>query len=202
MPNQHFLPAILQEPALYLGGAGRIPPYQVPRAYRPWLLDPGSLTQRLIRVSQGQFRVQVQRQGHHPATVQERAALQLAGRAWPFLREVLLLCHGEPWVFARTLIPCDSLRGPARALTWLGSKPLGAVLFNHPAVRRGPIAVCRVTGEGVSDRQAPSPGLWGRQSLFYLYAKPLLVSEYFLEGCPMYQQSTANAAGHQAEETL
>ena len=202
MANQHFLPSILQDQALYLGGGGRIPPYRVPRPYQPWLLDRGSLTRRLIQASAGDFAVKLLRQGHQRATDHEREALQLEQRSWPFLREVALLCQRQPWVFARTVIPTETLQGPARALTRLGSKPLGAVLFNHPAVRRGPIAVCRVTGEGVSDRQAPSPGLWGRQSLFYLYAKPLLVSEYFLEGCPMYQQSTANAAGHQAEETL
>ena len=36
------------------------------------------------------------------------------------VREVELLCGETPWVFARTLIPATSLRGPARRLAMLG----------------------------------------------------------------------------------
>lgn len=186
MANQHFLPSILQDQALYLGGGGGNPPYRVPRRYRPWLLDRGSLTRRLIQASDGQFRVKLLRQGHQPATDLERDALQLEQRSWPFLREVALLCHEQPWVFARTVIPAETLQGPARALTRLGTKPLGAVLFNDPNVRRGPIAVYRLDAARVSQDFASDGIIWGRQSVFYLYGKPLLVSEYFLHECPMY----------------
>lgn len=189
MANQHFLPSILQDQALYLGGGGRIPPYRVPRPYRPWLLDRGSLTQRLIRASNGDFRVHLLRQGHQQATDHEREALAQEQRSWPFLREVALLCHDQPWVFARTLIPADTLQGPAKALTRLGTKPLGAVLFNHPNVRRGPISVYRLDAKRVSADFADQGIIWGRQSLFYLYDKPLLVSEYFLHACPMYMET-------------
>ncbi|MCP5017600.1 MAG: chorismate lyase [Ketobacter sp.] len=186
MPNQHFLPSILQDQALYLGSGGSNPPYRVPRPYRTWLLDRGSLTRRLIHASDGAFRVKLLRQGHQMATDHEREALQLQQRSWPFLREVALLCHEQPWVFARTVIPVETLQGPARALTRLGSKPLGAVLFNHPHVRRGPIAVYRLDAARVSQDFAGQGSIWGRQSVFYLYDKPLLVSEYFLHDCPMY----------------
>lgn len=189
MANQHFLPAILQDQALYLGGGGCIPPYRIPRAYQPWLLDRGSLTQRLIQASDGDFRVRLLRQGHQHATDHEREALGLKERSWPFLREVALLCQHQPWVFARTVIPSETLQGPARALTRLGSKPLGAVLFNHPHVRRGPIAVYRLDAARVSQDFAGQGIIWGRQSVFYLYDKPLLVSEYFLHACPMYANS-------------
>src|SRR5690606_9493092 len=127
----------------------------VPRPYRHWLLDPGSLTKRLIRASGGQFRVQVLRQGFLPASPHERHELALGQREWPFVREVALLCHGTPWVFARTLIPSATLKGPARALTHLGTKPLGAVLFNDPQVRRGPIAVSRLKAVQLGTALAP-----------------------------------------------
>ncbi|MGB3620783.1 MAG: chorismate lyase [Ketobacter sp.] len=186
MTSQHFLPAILHDQTLYQGGGGRVPPYQIPRSYRDWLLDPDSLTQRLIRESGGEFRVELLRQGHLSTTAQERDALALGLRTWPFLREVTLRCHDQPWVFARTVIPTATLMGPARALTHLGTKPLGAVLFNHPHVRRGPISVYRLNASRLSTVFAHQGLLWGRQSLFYLYDKPLLVSEYFLQRCPMY----------------
>ena len=84
----------------------------------------------------------------------------------------------------------ETLSGPARALTHLGTKPLGAVLFNHPGVRRGPISVCLI-----------ERGIWGRQSVFFLYNKPLLVSEYFLEDCPMYQLDTQLLDNHLRDGT-
>lgn len=191
---QPFLPPILQDPARFRSGHGSVPPYRIPRPFRSWLLDPGSLTQRLIRESAGQFRVQVLRQGLLPTRIQERHELGLGQREWPFVREVLLLCHDTPWVFARTLIPATTLQGPARALTRLGSKPLGAVLFNDPRVRRGPIAVSHLR-PGELDPAEPAD-LWGRRSAFFLAGQPLLVSEYFLRACPMYA-----AAGRTIRDT-
>lgn len=184
--THYFLPSVLQDQALYLSGCGCVAPYRIPRAYRSWLLDSGSLTKRLIQASDNQFEVKLLRQGHHQATPQEREALKLEQRNWPFLREVSLVCQQQPWVFARTVIPADTLRGPARALTHLGTKPLGAVLFNHPGVRRGPIAVYKVDAGRVSNTFSQQGLIWGRQSVFYLFNKPLLVSEYFLHDCPMY----------------
>ncbi len=188
--SQPFLPSILHDPTLYRGGHGSVPPYRVPRAYRDWLLDAGSLTRRLIRESHGHFRVQVLRQGFLPAFALERQELGLGQREWPFVREVALLCHDTPWVFARTLIPAATLQGPARALTRLGSKPLGAVLFNDPQVRRGPIAVSRLRAGQLGAPWAAEGEIWGRRSQFFLSGLPLLVSEYFLQACPMYQASS------------
>lgn len=132
--------------------------------------------------------MQLLRQGHCATTHHERLALNLGERSWPFLREVNLRCYGQPWVFARTLIPISTLKGPARALTRLGSKPLGAVLFNHPHVRRGPIAVYRLNAPQISPSCSGEGFIWGRQSIFFLYQQPLLVSEYFLPACPIYNQ--------------
>lgn len=192
--SQHFLPSILHDPTRYRGGHGSVPPYRVPRPYRDWLLDPGSLTRRLIRESGGHFRVQVLRQGFLPAHAVERHELGLAPREWPFVREVALLCHDTPWVFARTLIPAITLQGPARALTHLGSKPLGAVLFNDPLVRRGPIAVSRLAAAQLGQPWAEEGEIWGRRSCFYLADLPLLVSEYFLHACPMYRCAVPSPA--------
>ncbi|HVK99710.1 MAG TPA: chorismate lyase [Dongiaceae bacterium] len=187
--SQPFLPSILHEPALYRGGRGSLPPFRIPRAYRSWLLDPGSLTRRLIRESDGHFRVQVLRQGFLSAYPEERRQLGLELGEWPFVREVALRCHDTPWVFARTLIPAATLQGPAKALTHLGTKPLGAVLFNDPRVRRGPIAVCRLRGSQLGEAWREEGEIWGRRSCFYLAGLPLLVSEYFLHACPMYANS-------------
>lgn len=190
------MPQLLHDALRFRSGEGSLAPWQVPRHLRDWLLDAGSLTRRLLAISGGDFRVQVLRQGFLHALPVERQELGLALREWPFVREVLLHCHGQPWVFARTLIPAASLQGRVRALTRLGTKPLGAVLFSDPQVRRGPIAVARLRANTLRIAGQPNPELWGRRSLFYLAGQPLLVSEYFLPECPLYSGSSRQTDTH------
>lgn len=151
-----------------------------------WLLDGGSLTQRLRRACPGRFRVAVRRQTWGRPLPSERRILNMAHGERAVIREVHLLCGDTPWVFARTVIPVSTLRGPQRRLTRLGSKPLGAALFADPSLRRGAVEVaCLRRGEppyiramqGVASSAAR---IWGRRSVFRLQERPLLVSEIFL----------------------
>lgn len=165
-----------------------VPRFQVPRAYRGWLFDQGSLTKRLVHLTDGNFRVQVLRQFHGPISVEEQRALGTGSRSLPFIREVNLVCNGRPWVYARTVIPRTTEQGPGRYLTRLGSKPLGVALFNDPNIRRGDIHVKQLPAEALGlTGQPDGDSIWGRHSLFFLCHHPLLVSEYFLPECPMYR---------------
>ena len=149
-----------------------------PPEWRKWLLDPGSLTQRLINASQGDFRVEVVRQLWGRPTRSEARALGIPPRQLALIREVQLIGNGQPWVFARTIIPASTLTGKQRKLNYLGNRSLGSVLFRDPTMRRGALQVNRLnltTGETV----------WARRSVFYLSNKPLLVAEVFL---PSLQQ--------------
>ena len=165
-----------------------VPRFQVPRHYRDWLFDAGSLTRRLVQLCDGDFRVQVLRQYHGPLMMDEQTALGVGHRTLPFIREVNLICRGEPWVYARTVIPRSTEQGPGRYLTRLGNKPLGVALFNDPNIRRGEIHVKQLPPNALDWCKPLDQSLWGRQSLFYLYRDPLLVSEYFLPACPMYHR--------------
>jgi len=166
-----------------------IPTFQVPRQCRPWLFDSGSLTKRLLEASHQQFNVRVLRQYQGKTTPEEQFALNLRARSLPFVREVELLCFDTPWVFARTLIPLSTLTGGAKALTQLGSKPLGAALFNSPYVSRGAIIVKKIHSSLLPLSQDIDPQwLWGRHSVFYINQAPLLVNEIFLPDSPLYSQ--------------
>ncbi len=150
-----------------------------------WLLDASSLTRRLQHACGERFRVQLleQRWGRPLASERRALGIKRGGRA--VIREVRLLCGETPWVFARTVIPVRTLRGPQRRLTRLGTKPLGAALFADPWLCRGEVEVTRIgPGDklfehavGASDAD---DAVWGRRSLFWLRGKPLLVSEFFL----------------------
>lgn len=170
-----------------------IPRFKVPREFRDWLFDPGSLTKRLVHASQGDFSVRVLRQYHGAITTEEQLALQTTPRSLPFIREVELICNGQPWVYARTVIPRTTESGPGRYLTRLGNKPLGVALFNDPNISRGAIEVKRVASHQLHTSQTyQASDIWGRHSCFFLCNSPLLVSEYFLPDCPIYPNQVSD----------
>lgn len=147
-----------------------------------WLKDTGSLTARLVKLSKGNFRVEVLFQGFARIRLDERQLLGLPRPAAVLVREVVLYGNNQPWVFARSLLPLSSLTGRLRQLRKISSKPLGAFLFKQPDLIRSPLIVAKFTP---ADRIIPKSlqqeqPLWGRGSVFYVRGKPLLVSEVFL----------------------
>lgn len=120
----------------------------------------------------------------------EMQALGMRGGSRALIRTVQLLCDGQPWIYARTIIPVTSLRGKLRRLAHLGSRPLGAMLFADPGMRREVVELARIKpGQPLyadaSCRIRQRPGeIWGRRSVFRIAGKPLLVSEIFLPGFP------------------
>lgn len=159
----------------------------VPGHLRSWLFDPRSLSRRLARACPGGFRVQLLSNAWRVPLASERLALGLAGRERALVREVLLNCHGEPWVFARSVMPRATLRGPQRRLAMLGPRPLGKVLFATPGMRRVRVTVSRaghdprMLGRCARALQAPTLDAWTRTSVFSCRGRSLLVSEIFLE---------------------
>ena len=162
----------------------------VPESVLRWLLDPASLTRRILSTCQGAFRVDVLFQGWARPQHNEMRELGMRQGGTGFVREVHLLCDGRPWVFARTVIPRTTLTGPRRCLTRLKSRPLGAVLFADPSMQRGPVEIARLSPcdklylTAIRHLIQRPETIWGRRSLFTLGGKPLLVSEIFLPGIP------------------
>jgi len=159
----------------------------LPIANREWLLDSTSLTQRLIKTSQQNFSVQVLRQQWGNATLSEYDLLGSSPRLRCLIREVLLLGHKQPWVYARSVIPVSSLTGELRHLRHLDNRPLGQLLFNTPGMQRSPFQIARIPTTSLPlyatsqiDVNKENPILWGRRSRFVIYNKPLLVGEVFL----------------------
>ena len=166
--------------------AARLSRSRMPSELLPWLLDSGSLTQRLIAACPGRFAVHLVGQQRARPLREEASALGLAGGVQALIRQVQLQCESQPWVLARTVIPLTTLTGPRRRLMRLGNRSLGAVLFSDPTMTRDPVEVTRL-GAGsplhaaiTAAMMKPPPELWGRRSVFRLNGWPLLVSEFFL----------------------
>ncbi len=158
----------------------------MPAAVAAWLRDRGSLTARLKRLCRTDFSVRLLCQGWERPLYSEARLLTVRHGEVAIIREVELMCGDAALVFARTIIPASSLRGPARRLSMLGTKPLGEVLFSDSRMRRGPIEVARLQPRhalfaAATATLVDSPEeLWGRRTVFYLAGMPLLVNEIFL----------------------
>jgi len=147
-------------------------------AWRSWLQEKGSLTLRLKSHAKQDFKVRVLSEEVTTAHEHEVDLLGcLKQRVW--VRQVFLEVDGDPWVFARSVMPLDA-RGLLRhRLTQVGNRALGHVLFSDPLIKRGPFVFC-------APNQLSLPSLWGRASCFSGQNVRLLVAEHFLQ--PMAKQ--------------
>lgn len=155
--------------------------------YAPWLHDHGSLTARIQRHCK-KFGVRNVCNTLRAATRDECAVIGVSPRHKVYTREVFLLADNKPVVFAHSVVAASHLRGAWHSIATLGNRPLGALLFAHPLVRRAPLHLCALKPDHTLYRRAanaldaPPHKLWARRSLFTLRGAPLLVTEVFLPG--------------------
>lgn len=166
----------------------------VPTDLAGWLLDTASLTQRLQRLCDGQFSVRLLSLAWGRPPWSEARVLDMRPEGRALIRQVLLLCGSLPWVYARTVIPATSMSGRLQRLARLGNRPLGAMLFADPGMRRGRVELARITpGQALfaaamqHPNRATPVAIWGRRSVFRIADKALLVSEIFLPDFPAQQ---------------
>lgn len=174
--------------------ARRLNHASVPDKYRPWLLDPASLTERLIGHCRGQFHVRLLDQRRARPFCSEARAVGMRQGTRAVVRQVQLMCGDTPWVYARTIIPPTTLARKFHRFARLGTRSLGAVLFSDPSMERVLVEVTCLTPDdvlfGLATRELrDKPAMiWGRRSLFRLGGKPLLVSEFFLPDIPEFME--------------
>ena len=153
--------------------------------YRHWLVDGGSLTRRLQRRC-SDFAVQRVRLLDARPRQDEAQLLRTSSRRLALLREVRLLCGGQPVVFAHSVLPHKSLRGAWLGLARLGDRPLGGQLFADPRVVRTPLEFKKLHRHHALYRKATAhlkerpSSIWARRSVFSLGCAAILVTEVFL----------------------
>lgn len=151
----------------------------------PWLHNRGSLTLRIMQHCE-RFAVRNVRDGKANIALDESAILDIAPQRLAWSREVFLHADDQPVVFAHSACNIRSLGSAWHSLRNLGNRPLGAVLFSLPEVRRMPLHYNALHAQHPLYRRAacalgdPPSRLWARRSLFYLHGEPLLVTEVFL----------------------
>ncbi len=153
-----------------------------------WLLDTGSLTERL-QANSRHFTVQLLGQAEIAVTAEEHQSLGFEQHN-PVIREVLLRGDNQNWVYARTLIPRKLCEDGVNQLAELGEQPLGKVIFNDSRFVRQPFEICHLQGHSVLHQQLAinnDVALWGRRSVFTYQDYKLMVAEIFLPNAPAYK---------------
>lgn len=147
-----------------------------PHAAR-WLLERGSLTQRL-REHWGDAAVQLLDEGLSTPLPHEAQLLGLPPDAHAWVRCVLLVCRGEPRVYARTVIPHWTPHNPWAQVQRLGQQPLGELLFRLPELQRSAFEWnADARWPHLQNRQGEP---LARRCVFIRDNAPLLLTEVFL----------------------
>ena len=162
----------------------------IPEKVSKWLLDNTSLTLRVknhcMSHDLGCFSVQVLNQKMSMPLDDEVQHLKLKNKDDALIREVLLYCDESPLIYARTIIPMQTLTGDQRQLGELGNRPLGEFLFSQPGLERDIMEIAalrqghQLFDSAITHIAAKPTEIWARRSVFRLEHKPLLVAEVFL----------------------
>lgn len=173
--NKQFIVAgLLTEPVFSIQWKSLRKAYNqvAPQEWRSWLTDPQSLTNRLIKLSRGDFKVNVISQKWQRPNLSEAKILNIKPYHKAFVREVYLVGNGNSWVYARSVIPYPTIQRQ-KCLRLLGSRSLGTLLFGNPTTQRQSFQLGCLTQENKNK-------YWGRRSVFSLGKNNLLVTEIFL----------------------
>lgn len=155
------------------------------KSLRPWLVDDASLTARL-QARYSTFYVQPTLEQNARPILDESNLLHEKPCKHAYIREVLLYGEQQPVVFAHSVLPHSSLRGPWYRLGKLGNRPLGAALFKNQRVLRTPLSYKKLSlnhhlyQKAAKHLPKKPPYLWARRSIFSLNCTHILVTEVFL----------------------
>ena len=161
--------------------------HKIPTKLHSWLIDTGSLTAKL-RMLCNSFSVHLIIQTNRSSLPHEAHLLELDTGDEVIDRQVQLYCNQTPVVYARSLIPIKAVSDRFDDLDSMGENPLGEKIFSDPQLNRSPIEWTQLTSdhslfqaaiESIPTTAIPN-NIYGRRSLFYGAAKPIMISEFFL----------------------
>jgi len=152
---------------------------------KDWLTRGGSLTAHLRTL--GEVEVHVTREAVDLPWADEWAALGLHSHARAWVREIVLVVDGVPFVAAHSVTPLAASRGVWQAMRSLRTRPLAELLYSDSGVSRSALVSRRVNarhalhGLAASATRGPVPhGYVARRSVFERHGAPLLVTECML----------------------
>jgi chorismate--pyruvate lyase len=151
----------------------------------PWLTDEGSLTEKLRKWAGQHLRLVPFMEVHTAFDPEDMRFLGSPTSVAGLRREVAFFSESEPWVFATTLIPDETLKEEPW-LVHLGATPLGDRLFGEKRGKRIRLEIAQVrTGHPLYEASRCQLGrlpawFWARRSLFQVGHHSLIVQDGFI----------------------
>ena len=136
---------------------------------RSWLLEKGPITQR-IKLTE-EFKLQIICDEETEVPDSELKFLKFKSKN-NRLREVLLHGNNTPRVYARSVIPNETIENGFRKLGELGDKPLGDILFNKEIFKK---ELMQYASFKINQNI-----FWGRKARYSVKNYPFSVMEVFL----------------------
>ncbi len=153
--------------------------------FRSVFFDPESMTELLRELSDPNMQVEVLQHAYSLPRRDEAELLKVHNEPG-LVREVLLHCQNQPWIYARSFFPRSLVKAHGNHFARLGTRPLGELLFGNPEVVRSEFSVAKLRPGHLEyhDAVAYLPEkpriLWARRSTFHLPAGKLVLTEVFL----------------------
>ena len=98
-----------------------------------WLIEPGSITSRIKSFSD--FKLELLRDGPGEVDAADDDLI-IANYKENNIREVLLYSDEEPLIYAKSIIPFETIRLGLGVLGNLKENPLGDILFSNPEIKK------------------------------------------------------------------
>jgi chorismate--pyruvate lyase len=145
---------------------------------------PGSMTKILKELSRYRLSLDVLEHAWQKPQYSESTILS-SDHAWGIGREVVMSGVGQPWLYGRTFFPETVVKAQGNDFLFLGSRPLGELLFSNPQISRGEFSVARLLPghreyqDAAQALQQFPEYLWARRSEFFLPSGEITLLEVF-----------------------
>ena len=134
-----------------------------------WLNEPGSITSRIKSFSD--FKLKLLRDGPGEVDAAEDDLI-ISNYKENNIREVLLYSNEEPLIYAKSIIPLETIRLGLDVLGNLKEKPLGDILFSNPEIRKEYMLFSKF--------ESNKKIFYGRKGIYTVKGFPFSVCEIFL----------------------
>ena len=134
-----------------------------------WLNEPGSITSRIKSFSN--FKLKLLKDGPGEVDITEDDLI-ISNYEENNIREVILLSNEEPLIYAKSIIPLETIKLGLNILGNLKENPLGDILFSNPEIKKKYMLFARF--------QSKEEIFYGRKGIYTVKGYPFSVCEIFL----------------------
>ena len=134
-----------------------------------WLNEPGSITSRIKSFSD--FKLKLLRDGPGEVDAADDDLI-ISNYRENNIREVLLYSDEEPLIYAKSIIPLETIRLGLGVLGNLKENPLGDILFSNPEIKKKYMLFAKF--------ESNKKIFYGRKGIYTVKGFPFSVCEIFL----------------------